>query len=98
MLEYWKGEHHFLGGNKGAMAPIAKETNTPVAGADRQLFGDRQFPRDGNNGDFYQKADAAHFVDQRWKKELTDGQLRLFALAAGRLNRRYGYPRATDRS
>jgi hypothetical protein len=47
--------------------------------------------------DHYSTTDLKNFVDERWKSELTDWQLRLFALAAGRLNRQFGYPRALDR-
>jgi len=47
--------------------------------------------------DRYRRQDPARFVDERWKQELTTGQLRIFALWAGRKNRQYGYPPATQR-
>ena len=47
------------------------------------------------DSDFYQNSDAERFVDDRWKKELTPRQLRIFNLIGGRLNARYGYAAAS---
>ena len=48
--------------------------------------------------EYYKRTDPARFRDERWKQELSDWQLRVFGLFAGRVNRRYGYPPAVDRS
>lgn len=90
MLRYWETEHHFVGGNPGPLLAVA----------DAQATGDlHRQPRAGYRDDlsFYARSDPARFRDDRWQRELTDGQLRIFALIAGRLNRALGYPRSLDR-
>jgi len=61
----------------------------------REKRGDANLPN--WNIDYYKDKDPGNFSDERWKSELSDSQLRLFALWAGRLNRRFGYPRSLDR-
>lgn len=111
MLEYWKHPHHFIGGNVGALSYAARgqgldrlycRTPMPdklvVAPLDAQ-----QMQFDGRGGQStwnlqrYQQQAPDQFRDERWKRELTDWQLRVFALAAGRTNRRFGYPPSLDR-
>ncbi len=101
MLEYWKVQSHYLGGNPGSMSTIAREQNLnelhyqsrnasptrmDLGGQSATLTDNRQIDLD-----FYKKADPRHFADERWRTELSRWQLRVFGLAAGRLNRQLGY-------
>jgi len=90
-LNRWRDAPHFLGGSLGLLKQLAEQRSDALHA--------KQHPdRRRNDSDFYQQQDLDRFLDERWKSELTDAQLRVFALAAGRQNRRYGYPRATDRT
>jgi hypothetical protein len=99
MTEYWNHEHHYIGGNRGTLLSLVQKRNDRVAVDQLQnaepLAGSRKGPQWDMN--YYAGADPTKFVDERWKKELTDAQLRIFALIAGRLNRKYGYPPSMDR-
>jgi hypothetical protein len=95
MTEYWTREHHFLGGNRGTLTMVAKQHNLQLPPSKRQLQGHTKL----TNWDLkhYEKADPKKFADERWKSELSDNQLRLFGLLAGRLNRSLGYSKSLDR-
>jgi len=93
MLEFWQREHHYLGGNRGTLMSVLRQDGEQAIQTDRtsgELAWDLDYYRERN-------AEAGAFRDERWKRELTDGQLRVFAMVAGRLNRRYGYPPALER-
>ncbi len=96
MLEYWNREHYYLGGNRGTLLSLARkrgEEKAATAGATLEQDTKPQWDLD-----FYKKSDVSTFRDERWRSELTDKQLRLFGLLAGRLNRKLGYPPSLDRS
>lgn len=86
MLRYWEVEHCFLGGSRGTIFSLTKQRNAPEFTPAVRKNPDARFDKE-----FYEKASLERFVDERWKQELTPGQLRLFALIAGRQNRRLGY-------
>ena len=89
MLEFWNVDHHYLGGNKGTLFGMTKKS-----GKDDPIDVRRRFEADKApqwDLEHYRDTDPARFVDDRWKKELTGGQLRVFGLVAGRVNRKYGY-------
>lgn len=110
MLEYWTRVRHFIGGNAGSLSYLARAqgldcvyryakdgtiTATPLdkpvvayteAGRERQI-----------DLSLYRNQLPGQFHDERWKSELSNWQLRLFALAAGLTNRRFGYPPSLDR-
>ncbi|MBI1371678.1 MAG: hypothetical protein GC159_02795 [Phycisphaera sp.] len=99
MEAFWDVEQHFLGGNRGTLTSMiqkGKEQKDELPTWIREKRGDENLPQ--WNTEFYKDKDPGNFVDERWKDELTDSQLRVFALLAGRLNRRFGYPKALDRS
>lgn len=89
MRAYWKVEHHYLGGNRGTLFGMMRkqDADLPEAGAVESGDEKREWQLD-----YYTKTDPAAFADERWKKELTPDRRRIFALAAGRLNRKHGYP------
>ena len=94
MLEYWNVDHHYLGGNRGTLFSLAQKRQ-------QQLPDDPRLTGTGKAGpnwdlDHYKRTDAATFRDERWKRELSPWQLRLFSVLAGRVNRRYGYPAGAD--
>ncbi len=90
MIQYWNFEHHFLGGNPGTLLSMVNQQ-------DKASLGTK--PPVGNwDLDYYKKSNPAAFKDERWKSQLSDRQLRQFALIAGRLNRRFGYSASTQRS
>ncbi|NBC97307.1 MAG: hypothetical protein GVY27_13255 [Deinococcus-Thermus bacterium] len=93
MLEFHRREHHYLGGNRGTLLSVLRQDG------DRAIHSDPTSTGLAWDLDYYRQRDAGAgaFRDERWKRELTDGQLRLFALVAGRLNHRYGYPPALER-
>lgn len=95
MLEYWRHDHCYLGGNLGTQHALKKQRGEAPPEDPRPAAGKAAF---GNwDPEHYAKTDPARYVDERWKEELSTWQLLAFALAAGRTNRRYGYPRSTDR-
>jgi hypothetical protein len=89
MLDYTGVEQHFLGGSRATLQSLAEVQ-------DKKLHNARLEEKRADL-DFYRQSDLKHLVDDRWKRELSDWQLRLFALVAGRTNRKLGYPRALDR-
>ena len=98
MLEYWRKTHHPLGGNRGTLLAMARRSGVELT---EQLPEGHKLSPDAPAWDrdlaYYRDSDPARFIDQRWKRELTDRQLRVFGLVAGRLNRRLGYGRSRDR-
>jgi len=92
MLEFWQHEHHFLGGNPGTLFSMLRQ-----GGGDADAQGRRTDTSLEWNLDHYREASTDRFRDERWKHELSDRQLRMFALIAGRMNRRFGYPPALQR-
>lgn len=105
MLEYRTAPQHPIGGNPGAVSMVADAQN--VTALHNALVNRLELPKDqavidaSRNAqidlDFYRKNKQATVRDERWKKELSDRQLRLFALLAGRLNRSFGYPPSMQR-
>ncbi|MCZ6834763.1 MAG: sulfotransferase [Planctomycetota bacterium] len=107
MLDYLNRELHILGGNPGPLTPyvdlhglkylyFAREGGTHEV-MDFTASTYKHVKGKVMELDHYRKTDPKKFKDERWKEELTDGQLRLFALTAGRVNRKYGYPASLDR-
>lgn len=105
MLAYHQAEHHVIGGNPGAMSTVADAQHlgalhNPIVGR-QELDAPQNKLAVRNAGqvdlDHYRANAPDQFRDERWKKELTNWQLRQFALLAGRWNRRLGYPPALDR-
>lgn len=94
MLAFWEPEHHFIAGNRGTLFGMLRKgdhVDTPeqvlAAAPSRQKW----------ELGHYRRTDAADFKDERWKRELSDWQLRLYRLAAGWIHRRLGYPAVLDR-
>lgn len=92
MLQYWDKTHHFLGGNRGTLFSMLRHAG--VKTAEEHLSANTKANWDLGH---YKNQDMKNFTDERWKTELTPGQLRLFGLLAGRLNRSFGYPASTDK-
>lgn len=106
-IHYFKKKQHF-----GGQLPVAVPPNEPSSGATFHSHPPQGSPMELKVGesrihisdhfkmdlDHYNSTDLRHFVDERWKHELSDWQLRVFAIAAGRLNRKFGYPPSLDRS
>ncbi len=92
MAEYWRAtDRHYLGGNHGTILSMLR-MNDPGA-----KLPENDYTRKWDLN-YYQGANAAKFTDDRWKTELSDWQLRVFGLLAGRKNRQYGYPASLDRN
>lgn len=94
MHEYWRPDHHFVGGNQGTIYGMLRRGE--------RLADPSASERTAANGmvwdvSYYRNNDAARFTDERWKTELSNTQLMVFALWAGWANRLLGYPRALDR-
>lgn len=86
MLEFWRSEQHYLGGNHGTLFSLMQKQNIrsePVMGPDAQKV---QWDLE-----YYRRRSAAPALDERWKRELTARQLRRFKLWGGRCNRKLGY-------
>jgi hypothetical protein len=95
MLEFWQHQHCFIAGNVGPLVMVAQHHGIELPPLPPNLPGVR-LPA-ANGADPYRQSEPRNFLDERWKDELTDRQLRIFALAAGRLNRQLGYPPSTRR-
>lgn len=97
MLEYWQKTHHPLGGNRGTLVAMAQRSGVELS--DQPPEGPQNTtdaPVWDRDLAHYRNSDPAQFVDERWKRELTPRQLRVFGLVAGRLNRRLGYSGRVD--
>jgi len=89
MLRYWEQEHHYLAGNRGTLFAMTRKAEAPSAAAPPPPSTVAEH-WDLNH---YARTDPARFTDERWKAELSDRQLWVFAMLAGELNCRFGYPR-----
>ncbi|MFN8448524.1 MAG: hypothetical protein U0521_08010 [Anaerolineae bacterium] len=78
MLEYWKQEHHIIGGNAGTRSLIE---NARVSAPD------------WHEGEFYAELEQTPGIrlDLRWRNELSAEHLAVFERLAGDLNRRYAF-------
>ena len=85
MLRYWEQDHCFLGGSQGTLHGLAHKRQQQLAEVQR-VRAHGQIDQA-----YYEKQDPEKFVDERWKKELSPRQLKVFRLLAGSVNRRYGY-------
>ena len=107
MLDYLNQDLHFIGGNTGAMTLYADSQGLSKLYSQRKtgdvyvvdLSGSTtRNPRGGViDLKHYRNNNPKQFSDERWKSQLTNRQLRVFALMAGRLNRGFGYPPSLDR-
>lgn len=93
MNRCWEVDHHFIGGSRATLKNMTRDRNQEI------YIGENR--RDHNidgiyDPKFYDKVDPGHFVDERWKSELSPRDLRWFGFWAGRMNHAYGYPNATD--
>ena len=75
----------------GSVGSLARKRGERVAFHGARADQQEQDPQ------FYQRVDSRRFADERWMDELTDAQLRLFAIIAGRENARHGYPPSLER-
>ncbi|MHC5023213.1 MAG: sulfotransferase family protein [Planctomycetota bacterium] len=108
LADNWVHQPHFLAGNMGTLSyvlraqgrhayyQVTREGDIVEQDIDEGVVQVRADQR--HDMDFYRQRDARNFADERWKTELSDRQLRIFAVAAGRLNRALGYPPALDRT
>lgn len=109
MLESWQHVDHYLGGNGGSLTHAAAAHGLKaIYGQNKEgdivtvdLAKDAvQFASGGHSErvdlSIYKSQGPAGFRDERWRREFTNWQLRIFALAAGRTNRRFGYPAAFE--
>lgn len=111
MLDYVRHPHHFLGGNVGTLSMAARAQGVETLFATKHDRGiaevkmnQSQYRLDDSGRqrqidlDYYHRSDPMSFRDERWKKELSNWHLRVFAIRAGRLNRALGYGASLDRS
>lgn len=75
MLEYWKGDHHYVAGSRSARALIARYREQPIASNVQAV-----------HGDYYQTMDLAIKLDQRWRHELAPDALEQFYELIGERN------------
>lgn len=86
MVAFQNAAPHFLGGNAGPIIAVGDAHGIDLRDHYHPKADFR--PLDRNH---YAAMGPQSFHDERWKHELNTGQLRLFNLLAGRLNRKYGY-------
>ena len=87
MLEFWKPDHCFLGGNRGTLHSMLRLNGRRLPEDPERMI--RKEP--GWDMGFYDRVDPTHFRDERWREELTPRQLWGFSILAGRFNRKLGY-------
>ena len=105
MIDYDNKERHFIGGNLGVLSVLASQQKsdklhalTPEAGRlNLDITKDNVKGNDTFDLSHYKKTDNKHFVDERWKTQLSFIELCMFGWKAGKLNRAYGYSRSTKR-
>lgn len=88
MVEYWKHEHHPLGGNIGVRSLIWRARNWQTRRFDRL----RQI-----NDDYYDKLGLSIKLDLRWKNELSRDQVEKFECIVGSLNAPFRYEPKSSR-
>lgn len=89
MLEYWTHEHHTCNGNLGTRSLIYRYRSQ--LGEASQAWDENMQQLKSAHGEFYDRVGLAIKLDLRWKRELTEKQLRVFEAIAGRTNRVYAY-------
>lgn len=82
MLEFWKHDHHVVGGNAGTQSMITKF---------REKIGDGAAIQAGEWHDGYYDHEPMIKLDLRWKDELSAENLALFEEMTGNLNRQFQY-------
>ena len=110
MIDYSRHPHHFLGGNVGTLSMAARAQGIETLFAAKHDRGiaevkmSQSHYRLDDSGrqrqidlGYYHRSDPVSFRDERWKAELSDWQLRVFAVRAGRLNRALGYSAGVER-
>lgn len=98
MLKYYEQEQHLIGGNIGTVSVVAQRQNVQALHnaliAPIEIEGKDEVAGRRGQWDltYYRQNSPDQFVDERWKQEMSDRQLLMFRLAAGRMNRKLGYP------
>lgn len=95
MLLFHEKDHCFVGGNLGPAIQVAAYHNREVPLPPLEQHQKIQANRTDKAQYLEQK--PQEYTDNRWQTSLTDKQLRLFALLAGRFNRKMGYPPSMER-
>jgi len=83
MLEYWKCEHHNVGGNTGTRLAVTDYAGKPLSSRDSR-----------SDIEYYEERRQQIFLDERWKKELTPEELEIFDRVGGDTDVRLGYSRS----
>ncbi|NET43658.1 sulfotransferase [Okeania sp. SIO2B3] len=81
MVEYYRHEHHPLGGNSGTQFLIAK--------AQKKNLDESVVKISENSRDYYQNHDLGISLDLRWREELDPSTERLFVEIAGEINEEF---------
>lgn len=89
MLEYWRGEHHPIGGNIGTRSLIWKARG--LSGDMFEAALEHQMDSKYYDRDFYDKLGLSIRIDLRWKEELSLDQLEEFEHIAGPVNEPFKY-------
>jgi len=91
MLKYWERDHHYIGGNLATLTQMARIRNRQVCADSYRKVHSSDHNQINWDLKHYDTTTPWRFVDDRWKKELSDAELRIFAIIAGGYNRRLGY-------
>jgi hypothetical protein len=83
MLDYWKGDHHYIGGSLSTRALIARYKNQPVAANVQKV-----------HGSYYETMDLTIKLDQRWRQELDSEKLARFYELVGDRNQPFEWAEA----
>ena len=96
MLRYWVHDHHHLFGNGGTRFLIYKyrrQFSEESEGLVKKIEHSKRF----YSSDYYDQVEVAIKLDERWRKELSQDDLRVFNEVTGELNRDFAHVRAMER-
>jgi hypothetical protein len=85
-LRFWEWDHHIAAGNIGTTSLIKMGQGIPLQNFKERSFYEEQFEIMKTKG-------HPHFIDERWKTELTRRNLFLYELLCGEHHERFGYVR-----
>lgn len=95
MLRFWEHEHHTTYGNSATRSLIARYRLTSGQGEATQAAAQVMERVRGRHGAHYDDLGLAIKLDERWRRDLSAEQLRVFEEIAGATNKSFAYDPAS---
>lgn len=97
MLSYWEQEHHYIGGSFSTLTAMASRQKREASIEWPYEASPHSASTTRGDKDVWNPA-PTKFLDERWTRELSDTDLRIFLLLAGHHQKAVGYGDVMNRS